>query len=439
MPSLRIRQDGGTIAAMNRLLLFFMLLGNAVLPIQARADTPVPERLLNPRSLAEAWNVLRLAVENAERLVREERVDEVTGHIVLCSPSLRMLAAHGVPLEQKAAVDEQVALAFSLVNLVARESMAGNPPAVAGALGRLRAALEKLAAVYETDWTRIEIFACPDHPENVAETAGGVCPECRRPLVARRVPYSFIYTAPEPPVFRVRAHAVGPVQAGAACKVTILLARQDGQPATPGDLLLNHAALVQVLVTDASLSAFYHLAAESGASPGEFTTHFTPASASEHHLWTVLVPASTALPEYHAARLLGQDGSTETAVLKHPATSVEAGGVRFHLSLHQAVQARARRTQLMRIEVADAASGEPVTRLEPFLRAFAHVTAVYADKSMVFQAHPVGGDILREDLRGGPHLAFKLHPPQAGLLRVFCVVKIDGRTIAAPLAIQVED
>jgi hypothetical protein len=50
----------------------------------------------------------------------------------------------------------------------------------------------------------------------------------------------------------------------------------------------------------------------------------------------------------------------------------------------------------------------------------------------------MGPDLLREDLRGGPSLAFKIHPPRAGFLHLFCQVKTGGRVLTAPLGIRVK-
>ena len=79
--------------------------------------------------------------------------------------------------------------------------------------------------------------------------------------------------------------------------------------------------------------------------------------------------------------------------------------------------------------------------LEPFRNAFAHITAFYSDSESVFetilQLHPEGGDIIQDDLRGGPSLAFKIYSPQAGLLRLFCEVQLSGEKILAPFHIRV--
>lgn len=93
---------------------------------------------------------------------------------------------------------------------------------------------------------------------------------------------------------------------------------------------------------------------------------------------------------------------------------------------------------MIRIDVADA-DGRPVQRLEPLLNAFAHLTGFYPDGEAVIQIHPTGGDILREDLRGGPTLAFKFFAPRSGLLKLYCQVRVDGREIVVPFAINVRD
>jgi hypothetical protein len=55
----------------------------------------------------------------------------------------------------------------------------------------------------------------------------------------------------------------------------------------------------------------------------------------------------------------------------------------------------------------------------------------------MLRLHPTGGDLLRDDLRGGPWLAFKIYPPQPGFLRFFCQVKIDGRVVTVPFGVHI--
>ena len=118
--------------------------------------------------------------------------------------------------------------------------------------------------------------------------------------------------------------------------------------------------------------------------------------------------------------------------------STTVGGFRFDLSFTggNGGSPPLGQVSLMRIHVSDA-SGQPVTRLEPLMQAFAHLTGFYDDGKTVLRLHPLGGDILRADLRGGPWLAFKIRPPQTGFIRFFCQVRIDGHDLTVPLGFNI--
>ena len=91
---------------------------------------------------------------------------------------------------------------------------------------------------------------------------------------------------------------------------------------------------------------------------------------------------------------------------------------------------------MLHLRVTDA-SGQPVNRLEPIWQAFAHLTAFYVESDTLLQLHPTGGDILREDLRGGPALAFKIYSPEVGTLRLHAQLRIDGKDIRVPFQARV--
>ena len=63
--------------------------------------------------------------------------------------------------------------------------------------------------------------------------------------------------------------------------------------------------------------------------------------------------------------------------------------------------------------------------------------AFYEGSDTLLQLHPAGGDILRDDLRGGPAFVFKIFSPQPGLLRLYAIIRIDGKFIQAPFNLQV--
>jgi hypothetical protein len=96
----------------------------------------------------------------------------------------------------------------------------------------------------------------------------------------------------------------------------------------------------------------------------------------------------------------------------------------------------AKELSLLRLHVADP-QGQPCTALEPIDRAFAQLTGFFDDGETMIRLHPLGPDILREDLRGGPWLAFKIYPPRAGYLRLFCQIKVRDQILTANLGIWV--
>jgi hypothetical protein len=61
----------------------------------------------------------------------------------------------------------------------------------------------------------------------------------------------------------------------------------------------------------------------------------------------------------------------------------------------------------------------------------------YDDFKTVVHVHPNGGDILNQESRGGPGLAFQFFPPRAGFIRFYCQVMIDGEMIFAPFNVNV--
>jgi hypothetical protein len=51
----------------------------------------------------------------------------------------------------------------------------------------------------------------------------------------------------------------------------------------------------------------------------------------------------------------------------------------------------------------------------------------------------VGGEILRDSLRGGPDLTFKLHPPGPGWWRLYIQIRVQERTVTFPLRFRAMD
>ena len=164
--------------------------------LSVQAHVPVPDSVLNPQSAPEAWNVLRLAGANIERLVREDRLSEVPDQASLCSPALRTLArlAEGTPAQKEVAA--RTLRAASAVDSLAQVCVAGDRAGVGSAMNKLRAAVDALATGVDPRVVNADIFFCPMHPDVSSVDGNAFCPKCGMALTPRRIPYSFVYVAP---------------------------------------------------------------------------------------------------------------------------------------------------------------------------------------------------------------------------------------------------
>lgn len=402
-----------------------------------RADLPVAPQVLDPQTAAEAWNVIRLATANVSRLLEEGRIDEVAQQVSLCSPALRTLSRTVASAEQRQRVDAQAALAFRLVNDVARSGTARLQQSCEASFARLQAALAELRPAFTAAEAGAEIYTCPVHPEMVSPQAGVRCRLCGGPLRIRRIPYTDLYPTPEVPHVKLHLQGGQPMP-GVLCSVTGLLQDAAGQPLPGSGLIHSHSAPLRLLLVDPALADFHVLTPELGAD-GRFAAYFTPATAGPYRAWAEAVPVQTAIPEHPFADLGGAFSVVDSSRHAFVETlSATAAGLVFQLGFlgGNGGAPRARQVSGMRLQISDS-EGRPVTRLEPLMDAFAHLTGIYQDGQTLLRLHPSGGDILREDLRGGPALAFKIYPPQPGFIRFFCQVKVNGRVITAPLGVQI--
>jgi len=408
----------------------------------AHADLPVPPQVLDPKTVAESWNIIRLATANVRRLLDEGRIEEVPQQISLCSPSLRVLARSGGSAESQPMVDAQTAAAFRLINDIAQSGLARLPQSTESGFTRLQGILAELQTAFTDADVRADIHLCPQHPDMLAARADIPCRFCGGPLRTRGIPYTDLQATPDQPSLKIsiKKGAAGTVVSDQAIHLEAGLTDTSGQPVTASGLASLHGAPVRFLLVDQTLTDFHLLTPGASAGAADtLTASFVPRLAGPYRLWAEAAPFETVIPEYPHADLGGEfkvvDRSTRDFL---DVVSTTVGGFRFDLTFTggNGGSPPLRQVSLMRIHVSDA-SGQPVTRLEPLMQAFAHLTGFYDDGKTVLRLHPLGGDILREDLRGGPWLAFKIRPPQTGCLRFFCQVRIDGRDLTVPLGINI--
>lgn len=418
-------------SALRARALFFLPL--LVLALTASGDPAVPGNVLDPKTPAEAWNVIRLSTGNVERLLREKRWPEIPVQISFCSPALRALAHHSPAIDTKALTDRIA----GWVAAVARASIEKNEPRTAETFATLREQLRELAARFDPKTVAAEIFLCPMHPSFVSDSATTPCDKCGMTLIPRRIPYSFIYMTPGKPSVQITARADHSIEAGRKVAVKVQLQRGDGTPVRPADLTVMHTQPIHLLIEDPSLGDYHHEHPVATATPGEYAFSFTPAKTAPYRIWADIVPMLTGVQELPFVDLpsAGRGGAIEG---KEDRFSSASGGLHFELSLYgnAGTKPRAGQTCGLQIKITGA-DGQPMKQLEPLMNAFAHLVGFYDDYETVVHLHPGGGEILNAAARGGPTLTFTFFPPKPGFLRLYCQVQVNGENIFAPFNVNV--
>ena len=401
----------------------------------AKADPALAPSLLQPKTAAEAWNILRLATANIETLLGENRLAEVPVQTSLCGPAVRTLPA--LAREPDGQLEPRLRRAFTSLNALTAAAQQGNREGAAAALEGFRRVLKELAVHFDPKAPGADIFLCPMHADCLSENPKTPCPKCGMDLLKRRIPASFIYMKPGEPTVRMTLHSSAPMEAGKPVSVTVRLRTGPAgeRPVTPDDLMVMHTEPIHLLIEEPGLRDYHHEHPVPTATPGEYAFTFTPATTAPYRIWADLVPFATGIQEMPFADL--PSAGTGTPVVREPDRFLsETGGYRFELGFPEALPVRAGRTRSMTLTVRDAQGG-PVTVLEPVMNAFCHLVGFYDDYRTVLHLHPTGGDVLNPELRGGPSLGFQLHAPKPGFVRLYAQVRLGGRMLFAPFNINV--
>jgi len=270
------------------------------------------------------------------------------------------------------------------------------------------------------DLDRPDAFWCPMHPDVRAADAGK-CPLCGMALVP----------IPPPRLGEYRmdvALTPGPRGTGAS-KVRLTLRDPENGRAVPA-LATIHERLLHLFIIDRRLEYFRHVHPEpSGRGafelkqdvpPGEYVliADFLPEGGRPQMLQRAIVTPGYRGSIFPAAPALVPDDTVEK----------REGGVRVRL---EASALKAGKAAVLRFTLTDAATGAPISDLEPFLGAPGHMLIVSADLTSADHAHP------EETATHGPTITFQPLMPAAGSYKLWLQFQRGGVVATIPFVVAV--
>lgn len=259
---------------------------------------------------------------------------------------------------------------------------------------------------------------CPMHPD-VRRPGADKCPRCGMALV------------PIPPTspgeYRMDVSMMPRRNGGAAGLRLVIREPTSGQPVQT--FIDVHERPLHLFIVSKDLETFAHVHPERRAngtftishelSPGAYgvMADFLPAAGTSQLLQRVIVTP-------------GYKGSLFSVPQLSPSPLDQTlAGLRIALDRPNA---RARRSSVLRFHVSDASTKQPISDLEPYLGAAAHLIVVSPDLTTAFHAHPEG------DTTSGPEVVFDPTFPTPGLYKMWVQFQRKGQIVTAPFVVSVE-
>jgi hypothetical protein len=429
----------------------------------AAAHDPLLD-LPEPRSVPEAWDVIRQSVDNVGTLLATDQLKPIAYQIANCSPAIRVLQADAATRLNGGDPDPRLEALFAAGGAVitaTREKE--NPRGKAEERFRAyRATVAEVAGGYPPAVREAAVFNCPMHPLDRHLDPAARCTACSMKLVRRRIPVGSAFAPPGAASMTLRATPDRPLTTGTRAAVRVRLARLDGTGVAPADLLTMHTEKVHLLIVDPSLSDYHHEHPVPTGAPGEYVFAFTPRHPGPYRVFADVVPAATGVQEYVVADVPAADGAAGDPIDdRADRLSATAEGLRYELAFDlpaagvgapaaadlparaaagavpaTAPAISARRPVAGRLTVARA-DGRPCRDLEPVMGAYAHLVGFGDDRRTVVHIHPGGPEPTHPEDRGGPTLRFDFYAPAPGYYRLYAQVRVDGTQRFVPFGVNV--
>ncbi|GAA0919623.1 heavy metal translocating P-type ATPase [Streptomyces thermoalcalitolerans] len=205
------------------------------------------------------------------------------------------------------------------------------------------------------------------------------------------------------------------------------------------DLTRSHEAWMHLIVTRADLGSFAHVHPRPTGRPGQLAVDVTFPTAGRYIINTEFRRQGQ-MAGVHSRQVLTVPGTAPAPVpLVAGPRSVVVGGVR--VELHGDAKAGGRSD--LRYVLTDAATGEPVDDLRPYLAAAGHVVVMRADGTTFAHEHAEATDsdgrpvLALPGTTFGPELDVHAEFPTAGTYRLWAQFRLaDGDVLTVPFTVQ---
>jgi|GEM_PF-903500 len=278
-------------------------------------------------------------------------------------------------------------------------------------------------------------YGCPMHPD-VRSPAPGRCPLCGMDLLPMGAPGGPPYgveleTSPARvrpgETARLRFHLKDPTTGGAVTALQMV-----------------HEKPFHLFIVSDDLETYQHI--HPALQDGDvFEVESVLPRAGLYHVFCDFLPVGGTPQVVH--RELETQGPQPAATARarraalRPDAKLErvVDGVRFRLSLEPVLPA-AGLPLALQYHLEDAASGAPVTDLEPYLGAWGHTLVLAADATDFVHSHPTrliapGSD--RAQARGGPDVSFNARLAKPGIHRLWSQFQRGGKVTTVSFTIDV--
>jgi len=214
-------------------------------------------------------------------------------------------------------------------------------------------------------------------------------------------------------------------------KIALFIQDAEANPVDISEFQVVHTQPVHLLIINPELNDYHHehLIQESS---GYYSFNFTPTTSCSYRMWAD-VKLKGSFQHYIPVQLNGAEKCDRPSA-QETALKASSQGYDFVLELDGNLKAG----EAIFAHMSVFKNGQLVNFLEPVMGAFAHMVGFYEDYETIAHIHPTGKEPADDSERGGPKLSFHIEPKQAGYLKLFAQVQLDGKQVFAPFGLAIE-